>query len=171
MTDPLPLPLAPAVTVIHAALLVAVQPQPVPAVTGSTPVKLAGAMLIDVDDSDTVQTGAAWVTVKVLPPTVKVPVRADVPVLAATLYVTEPLPLPDAPAVIVIHAALLTAVHPQPVPALTETTPVKPIDPTLLDVAESVARHTLPACVTVNEFPPAVSVPVLGLVSVLLAAT
>jgi hypothetical protein len=71
----------------------------------------------------------------------------------------------------VIHGALLTAVQPQPAPALTDTTPVNPIEPTLLEVPDRVARQTLPACVTVKEFPPAVSVPVLGLVSVLMAAT
>jgi hypothetical protein len=73
------------VTVIQAALLAAVQAHPVPALTGSTPVKAAAPTVIEVDDSETVHPGAACVTVKVFPPTVKVPVRADVPVLAATL--------------------------------------------------------------------------------------
>ena len=57
---------------------------------------------------------------------VSVPVRA-LPVLAATLKVTLPLPEPVVPAVMVIHAALLAAVHPQPAPADTATeTPVVP---------------------------------------------
>jgi len=38
-----------------------------------------------------------------------------------------PLPLPLAPAVTVIHAALLTAVHAQPAPAVTAVLPVPPV--------------------------------------------
>ena len=51
-------------------------------------------------------------TVAVAVPTVTVPVRAS-PLLAATLNATEPFPLPLAPDVIVIHAALPCAVHSQ----------------------------------------------------------
>lgn len=66
-------------------------------------------------------------TVNVWPATVIVPVRAA-PVFAATLKVTLPLPLPVAPAVIAIHEALLVAVHPQPLPAVTATVlPVAPV--------------------------------------------
>ena len=48
--------------------------------------------------------------------------------LAATLYETVPLPLPLAPAVTVIHAALLVAVHAQPAPAVTVTVPLVATD-------------------------------------------
>ena len=54
---------------------------------------------------------AACVTVNVLPAMVNVPVRADVPVLAATVYVTLPLPLPEAPEVMVSQLASLVAVQ------------------------------------------------------------
>jgi hypothetical protein len=62
--------------------------------------------------------GAAWVTVNVWPAMVIVPVRAA-PVFAATVKLTDPGPVPAAPAVIVIHDALLTAVHAQVPPAVT----------------------------------------------------
>jgi hypothetical protein len=58
-------------------------------------------------------------------PTVRVPVRAELPVLAATEYPTVPLPLPLDPLVIVSQdVLLLTAVQAQPVPAVTATVPV-----------------------------------------------
>jgi hypothetical protein len=40
---------------------------------------------------------AAWVTLKVVPAIVRVPVRLEVTVLSATLKATVPLPDPDAP--------------------------------------------------------------------------
>jgi hypothetical protein len=57
--------------------------------------------------------------------TVSVPVRAT-PVFGATLKAAAPLPLPLAPDVIVIHDALLWAVHAQPVPEETATCAVPP---------------------------------------------
>jgi hypothetical protein len=54
-----------------------------------------------------------------------VPMRCPL-VSAATVYPTVPLPLPEAPEAIVIHAALLTAVHPQPAAAVTGTVPAPP---------------------------------------------
>ena len=68
---------------------------------------------------------AACVTLNVWPAMVRVPERAP-PVLAATLNVTEPFPLPLAPAVTVTHPASLLAVQAQPVPAETATVPVPP---------------------------------------------
>ena len=64
-------------------------------------------------------TRAYWVTVKVWPAMVMVPVRAA-PVFAATVKLTDPGPVPLAPAVIVIHdGALLTAVHAHVAPVVT----------------------------------------------------
>jgi hypothetical protein len=60
------------------------------------------------------------VTVIVVEATVSVPVRAS-PLFEATLNVAEPLPLLFAPDVIVIHDALLCAVHAQPFGAETDT--------------------------------------------------
>jgi len=82
----LPLPDAPAVIVIQPTLLVADQPQPVPAVTVTVPV--AAADVVRFDDVGlivNVQGAPACVTVKVWPPIVIVPVRDVVPALAATL--------------------------------------------------------------------------------------
>ena len=72
---------------------------------------------------------AACVTVNVWPAMVRLPERAA-PVLAATLYVTDPSPLPLAPEVTVTHAAPLLAVQAQPVPADTAIVPVPPKAPT-----------------------------------------
>ena len=52
-------------------------------------------------------------TVNVWPAIVSVPLRAA-PVLAVTLNSTDPLPLPIAPDVRLIHDALVAAVHPHP---------------------------------------------------------
>jgi len=82
----LPLPLAPALIVIQVALLVAVQLQPVPAVTVTVPVVATDEVRFDEVGAIVNMHGApACVTVKVCPPTVIVPVRDVVPVLAATL--------------------------------------------------------------------------------------
>ena len=81
------------------------------------------------------------------------------------------MPLPDAPAVIVIQLALLAAVQLQPVPAVTLTVPVAAADEVRFDdVGEMVKLHGTPACVTVNVCPPIVIVPVRVDV-VVLAAT
>jgi hypothetical protein len=71
------------------------------------------------------------VTVNVLPAIVMVPVRDDVDVLAATLKATVPLPVPLAPLVIASQAALLVAVQPQVLPAVTA---VEKVSPALGDV-------------------------------------
>ena len=82
----MPLPLAPALIVSQASLLVAVQLQPVPAVTATLPVVAADVVRFDeVGEIVNVQGAPACVTVNVCPPTVIVPVRDVVPVLAATL--------------------------------------------------------------------------------------
>ena len=82
----MPLPLAPAVTVIHASLLAAVQAQPVPAVTVTVPVVAAEDVKFeDVGAMVNVHGAPTWVTVNVCPPIVIVPVRDAVPVFAVTL--------------------------------------------------------------------------------------
>ena len=84
-TVPLPVPLAPPVTVIHEATLAAVQTHEEPDMTRMLPFDaLAGTARL-VDDSVNVQVGAGCVTVKSRPPTVMVAEREVVVVLAATL--------------------------------------------------------------------------------------
>jgi hypothetical protein len=82
---PLPVPVAPAVTVIHALLLVAVQPQPDAAPTVTMPDVPAGVIETTAGVTAETQLTPACVTVKVFPPIVSVPVREVVPALAATL--------------------------------------------------------------------------------------
>lgn len=80
------MPLVPAPIVIHAALLVAVQLQPVPAVTVIDPLAASDdGKLDEVGEIVIVHEVPGCVTVKVCPPIVTVPVREEVAVLAATL--------------------------------------------------------------------------------------
>ena len=71
---------------------------------------------------------AVCVMVKVVTATVIVPLRAAPP-FAATENVTVPLPLPEAPCVMLTKLALLVAVHVHPVPAVTGTDPEPPSAP------------------------------------------
>ena len=80
---------------------------------------------------------AAWVTVKVCPPAVIVPVRDVVAEFAATLNVTVPLPDPLAPPVIVIQLSLVDAVHAHPAPLVTVNDPVPPPAATDSETGES----------------------------------
>ncbi len=81
----MPEPEAPALIVSQAALLVAVQLQPVAAVTVTVAVVAADVGLADAGEIVGVQGTPACVTVKVLPPTVRVAVRAVALVLAVTV--------------------------------------------------------------------------------------
>ena len=83
-TEPFPLPLALALIVIQASLLVALHPQPVPAVTVTVPDAPAATALVDAGEIVGSQGAPAWVTVKVLPPMVSVPVRGVVVGFAVT---------------------------------------------------------------------------------------
>jgi hypothetical protein len=64
---------------------------------------------------------------------------------------TEPLPVPLAPDVMVIHAALLAAVQLQPLRPLTVTTPFAAAGEVRFDHnGETVNAHGAPDCVIVN---------------------
>ena len=69
------------------------------------------------------------------------PVRADVFGLAATLYGTEPLPVPLVAPVSVTQLAFETADQVQPLPAVTPTLPVAAPDPTDCPVEFKVGAH------------------------------
>jgi hypothetical protein len=73
-----------------------------------------------------VQGAPACVTVKVCPPAVIVPVRPVVLGFAPTPKLTVPGPMPSAPAVMVIQAALLVAVQAQPSRAVSATAAAPP---------------------------------------------
>lgn len=137
----MPVPDAPALIVIHAALLVAVHAHPAPAVTVTAPVPVVAATLADAGAIVGVQGTPFCVTVNVDPAIVSVPVRLVVPALAATAKVTVPAPTPAAPVLTVIQEALLTAVHVQPVPALTVVLPLPPAAASVWLTGEIVGAH------------------------------
>jgi len=109
---------------------------------------------------DGVHAAAACVTVNVAPAIVSVPVRLEATGFAAMSNVAEPLPDPVAPPVSVIQAALLAAVHAQPVARVTVLLPLPPAAENDCVVGEIDAVHGAAACVTVNVAPAIVSVPV-----------
>ncbi len=159
-TVPLPDPVAPLVTVIHAALLAAVHEQPVATVTPLLPVPPDAANDWPVGEIVGEQEAAACVTVNVAPAIVSVPVRLDATVCAATLNPTVPLPEPVAPLVTVIQASLLAALHEQPVAMARALLPLPPdaVNDWLAGVMDG--EQGAAACVTVNVMPAIVSVPV-----------
>jgi hypothetical protein len=136
-TEPLPVPLAPPVTAIQAALDAAVHAQLAPAVTATVPLPPVESTFWLDGEIEKLHAGgggggggggepAACDTVSVWPAIVSVPLRASA-VFAATVNVTVPFPLPDAPPVIEIHDAFDAAVHAQPLPAVTATDPLPPL--------------------------------------------
>ena len=118
-TEPVPVRLAPDVTVSHVAVLVAVHGQDAEVVTVTAlpgPPPAATAWLVGLIP----YVQAICETVKVWPAIVSVPLRGAV-VLSVALNSTEPLPVPRAPDVTVSHVALLVAVHGQSAAVVTVT--------------------------------------------------
>jgi hypothetical protein len=126
-TVPLPLPLAPLVTVSQPALLVAVHPQPASAVTAVDPVPPPTAIDWLAGEIEYVQLPAAWLTVNVCPATVSVPLRGDAVGFAVPLKVTMPLADPVVPPLTVSQLVLLVAVQLHPVGEVTFVEPVPPV--------------------------------------------
>lgn len=81
----MPVPVAPAVTVIQPSLLIADHPHPADALTVTMLEPPDAAAVVDVGESADTHATPAWVIVKVWPPIVSVPVRETVLVFAATL--------------------------------------------------------------------------------------
>ena len=116
-TVPLPLPLAPPVTVSQDVLLLTpVHAHPAGDVTPVEPVPPACRhRAARRAESVNVQLMPGCVTLKLCPAMVSVPVREVVLLLAAALNATVPLPLPLAPPVTVSQdVLLLTPVHAHP---------------------------------------------------------
>jgi len=170
VTEPLPDPVAPPVSVIHGALLAAVQAQPVAATTVLPPLPADAANDWLVGKIEGEQGAAACVTVNVAPAIVSVPVRLEATVFAAISNVTRPFPDPVAPPVRVIHGVLLAAVQLQPVAATTALLPLAADAVTDCALGEIVGEQAAAACVTLNVAPAMVSVPV-RLDATVLAAT
>src|SRR5215218_4596739 len=142
-TLPLPEPAAPSVTAIHGgALLAAVHEQSGGVVTATVcgpPV--AGSPIVS--GETTALHPLSWLTVKVWPAAVMLPLRAAEE-FAATVNCTVPLPLPLAPEVRLIHGAFATiAVHAHPPAAFTLKDPDAPAAGTVWLAGEIVGEHPL----------------------------
>jgi hypothetical protein len=140
---PLPVPDVPLLTVSHGTFAVAVQLHvALEAATATEPEPAMSATLWLVGASVKVHDGGgggatAWVTVNVFPAATMVPVRALVPVLAATVNATVPSPVPDWPLVMLIHGALVVAVHVHDAAdALTLIEPDPPLSATFCEPGE-----------------------------------
>jgi hypothetical protein len=116
-TVPLPVPDAAPVSVSQGAFAVAVHAHVVAeAVTATEPAPPVSATFWLAGEIVNVHAGgggAACVTVNVFPATAIVALRGLLPVLAATVNPTVPLPVPGVPPVRPIHGALVAAVHAQ----------------------------------------------------------
>lgn len=150
-TVPLPVPDAAEVKLMNdpplATLAVQAQPAWVVIVTVPSSFFLSNEKLVGLTEYVQVE-AAACETVNVSPAIVSVPVRAA-PVLAATLKLTDPFPLPLAPDVIAIHSTLLLAVQVQPDVVVTLTGPPgPPVDDTGRLEGE-IAKEQPAACMTV----------------------
>lgn len=158
-TLPFPLPDAGPVIEIQSALLdVAVHAQPAPAVIEADPGPPEASTFNEFGAMPNEQ-AAAWLTVKVWPAIVSVPVRAAPP-FAATLKATDPFPLPDVPLVIVSQSELFVdAAQVQPLAAEIVTVPVPPFAATA-ELLEPIVGLQPPACDSVNVCPAIDNVPV-----------
>ena len=172
VTEPLPVPLAPPVTVSHDVLLLTpVHAHPAGDVTPVEPVPPPAGTEPLAAESVNVQAMPGCVTLKLCPAIVSVPVRELVLLLAAALNATVPLPVPLAPPVTVSQdVLLLTPVHAHPASDVTPVEPVPPPAGTEPLAAESVNVQAMPGCVTLKLCPAIVSVPVRGLMLLLAAA-
>jgi hypothetical protein len=97
----------------------------------------------------------------VWPATVNEPVRELVVVFAATAKPTVPLPVPLAPAVMVIQESFATAVQAQPELVVTDVDVVPPPATNPTFVGLTMVEHDA-SCATVTVWPAMVSVPVRG---------
>ena len=142
VTVPLPEPPGLLVTAIQLAPLLAVHVHPAAAVTENDPVPpAAGTAWLTGDTAYEHEGAAAWLIVKVCPPTPMVPLRELVVVFAAALKATLPLPEPLAPLVRVIQLAPLLAVQVHPDAAVTENDPVPPAAATAWLAGDTVYEH------------------------------
>src|SRR4030095_12447830 len=92
-----------------------------------------------------------WVIVKISPAIVAVPVRAVMPLFAATEKLTVPLPMPELPESMVIQGALLTASQPHPASAFT-LTDLLPAAALIVDISgTSVARQVCDDCTAIDN--------------------
>jgi hypothetical protein len=154
---PFPVPEPPLTMLIQDAPLVAVHAHAIEPATVTDPVEPVAGTVTDTGESVIAHPWPACVTVACCPPIVSVAVRSAFVLFAATLKKTDPLPVPLAPEVIVIHDAVFVVVHWQPAPAVT-VMPLKAIPGVSAMLAgESDTLQPGAACVTANCRPPTVS--------------
>ena len=133
-TVPLPVPLAPALTVIQDAFDVATHPQLEAAITLTLAAPPVLPRDVDVPLSEYVHGAADCWTVNVCPAMVTLPVREDVVVFCVIERLTVPLPVPLAPALTVIQEAFDVATQEQLDTAVTLTLAAPPVLPKEVDV-------------------------------------
>lgn len=171
-TAPLPIPVAPEVTVIQLTFDVAVHAQPAAADTATVPAETPKTTRDDAEASVNAQLGGgggmgvgggvgvgcpgaggsgttvpASVTTTDCPATRIVPTRS-VPGFAAARSVNAPLVVPVAVPAIVSHAESLTADHAQPFNVSTVTVIDPPAAGTPALAGATVKRHGAPSCVS-----------------------
>ena len=105
----------------------------------------------------------------VFPAIVREPERLAVDVLAATENETVPLPVPEAPAVILSQEVSVEAVQAHPAGALTVTESVLAAATGLKAAGVTVKLHVIPAWLIVNFAPAIAIVPERAVVEVLAA--
>src|SRR5262249_3863322 len=147
------MPLPPPVIVIHAAGVDALHAQPGGAVTWMVPVPPPAANDCALGARATLHDMPAWSTVNVCPAIAIRPVRPLGLGLAATSYVTVPVPLPLVPAVIVSQGSVVTELQAQ-VELTSTRRPVAPPAGTELPVGDKELVH-VPEVVNVasSEYP------------------
>lgn len=133
-TIPFPEPVPPPVIRNHVALLDAVHEQPFATVTLRDPVPPPTGVLCVAGERPNEQGAALCVIVIVKPATVSEPTRALAAGLAVAAKVTDPFPVPDAPADTVSQAEFEAAVHAHPAVDVTDTLP-PPAVPAIVDVS------------------------------------
>ena len=142
LTLPSPDPGEPPVTVIHGALLTAVQVHPPGDITDTVPGPPAAVIVVDAAPSVNVHPESCE-TVSARPAIVTVPLRVG-PVCACASTCTVPGPDPLAPDTTANHGALLTAVHAHDAAAPTDTITEPPVAGTVCANGLTVNEQPLP---------------------------
>jgi hypothetical protein len=119
---------------------------------------------------ETANSSGGWLTVKVWPATVMVPVRLAVALLGKAEYMMLPFPEPLIWETMLIQLALLVDIHVQPGGAVTDTVPLPPPAGMVWLVGEIEYEQAAPTWLMVKTCPPAVMVPERDVV-LLFAAT
>jgi hypothetical protein len=145
VTVPLPDGFAGAVTVSHDAGLLAVQLQPDGAVTVTFIASPPVANAFEPGEIVSLQLMPVCVALNVRPAMVRLALRDEVPVFAAAVNLTVPLPGPLDKGVTVIHAAPFEIVQEQPSGAVTLTSTDSPPTANAFEEGEIVSLHVRPA--------------------------